>query len=31
MVFMTALADFGTPRLIGEGYTTLPVVIYKEF
>lgn len=31
MVFMTALADFGTPRLIGQGYTTLPVVIYKEF
>lgn len=31
MVFMTALADFGTPRLIGEGYTTLPVVIYQEF
>lgn len=31
MVFMTALADFGTPRLIGEGYTTLPVIIYKEF
>ena len=31
MVFMTALADFGTPRLIGEGFTTLPVVIYKEF
>lgn len=31
MVFMTALADFGTPRLIGQGYTTLPVVIYNEF
>lgn len=31
MVFMTALADFGTPRLIGEGYNTLPVIIYKEF
>lgn len=31
MVFMTALADFGTPRLIGEGYTVLPVIIYKEF
>lgn len=31
MVFMTAIADFGTPRLIGEGYTTLPVIIYKEF
>ncbi len=31
MVFMTALADFGTPRLIGEGYDVLPVVIYKQF
>ena len=31
MVFMTSLADFGTPRLIGEGYKTLPVVIYEEF
>jgi len=31
MVFMTALADFGTPRLIGEGYNVLPVIIYKEF
>ena len=31
MVFMTALADFGTPRLIGERYNTLPVIIYKEF
>ena len=31
IVVMTELADFGTPRLIGEGYTTLPVIIYKEF
>ena len=31
MVFMTSLADFGTPALIGQGYTTLPVVIYNEF
>ena len=31
MVFMTALADYGTPCLIGQGYTTLPVIIYKEF
>ncbi|MCD7819518.1 MAG: iron ABC transporter permease [Lachnospiraceae bacterium] len=31
MVFMTSLADYGTPRLIGQGYTTLPVIIYKEF
>ena len=26
MVFMTALADFGTPMLLGEGYTVLPVL-----
>ena len=31
MVFMTALADFGTPMLIGEGYTVLPVLIYNEY
>ena len=28
MVFMTALADFGTPMLLGEGYTVLPVLVY---
>ena len=31
IVFMNALADFGTPMLIGEGYTTMPVLIYDEF
>lgn len=31
LVFMNALGDFGTPRLIGEGYPVMPVVIYNEF
>jgi len=31
LVFMNALADFGTPMLIGEGYTVMPVLIYSEF
>lgn len=31
MVFMTSLADFGTPMLIGEGYPVLPVLAYNEF
>lgn len=31
LVFMNAMGDFGTPRLIGEGYPVLPVVIYTEF
>ncbi len=31
LVFMRALADFGTPMLIGEGYRTLPVLIYSAF
>ena len=31
LVFMRALADFGTPMLIGEGYRTLPVLIYNAF
>ncbi|GIP36507.1 iron ABC transporter permease [Paenibacillus sp. J2TS4] len=31
LVFMRALADFGTPMLIGEGYRTLPVLIYTSF
>lgn len=30
MVFMRSLADFGTPRMIGEGYTTFPVLIYTR-
>ncbi|MCQ2412018.1 MAG: iron ABC transporter permease [Sphaerochaetaceae bacterium] len=31
MVFMRSIADFGTPLMIGEGYTTFPVIIYKEY
>ena len=31
MVFMTSLADFGTPMLMGEGYTVLPVLVYNEY
>ncbi|MFV0381102.1 MAG: ABC transporter permease [Breznakia sp.] len=31
MVFMSSLADFGTPMLIGEGYKVLPVLVYEEF
>lgn len=31
LVFMNALADFGTPMLIGEGYPTMPTLIYSEF
>lgn len=31
LVFMRALADFGTPMLIGEGYRTFPVLIFSEF
>ena len=31
MVFMTCLADFGTPMLMGEGYTVLPVLVYNEY
>lgn len=31
LTFMRALADFGTPMLIGEGFRTFPVLIYTEF
>ena len=31
LVFMRAFADFGTPLLIGEGYTTFPEVIYNSY
>lgn len=31
LVFMNALADFGTPMLIGEGFRTMPTMIYSEF
>lgn len=31
MVFMRSMADFGTPLMIGEGYRTFPVEIYKQY
>lgn len=31
LVFMRVFADFGTPMLIGEGYKTLPVLVYTQF
>jgi len=31
MVFMSSLADFGTPMLIGEGFKVLPVLVYQEY
>ncbi|AWE07192.1 iron ABC transporter permease [Lysinibacillus sp. 2017] len=31
LVFMRVIADFGTPMLIGEGYRTMPVLIYTQF
>ena len=31
IVFMTSLADLGTPMLIGEGYKVLPVLVYEEY
>lgn len=31
LVFMRCFADFGTPMLIGEGYRTLPVLVYNTF
>ena len=31
LVFMSAMGDFGTPLLIGEGYRTFPVEIYNQF
>lgn len=31
LVFMNAIADFGTPMLIGEGFNVMPVMIYSEF
>ena len=31
MVFMSSLADFGTPMLIGEGFKVLPVLVYEEY
>ncbi len=31
LVFMRSFADFGTPVLIGRGYTTFPVLIYNQY
>ncbi|HPK64451.1 MAG TPA: iron ABC transporter permease [Sphaerochaeta sp.] len=31
IVFMTSMADLGTPLLIGEGYKVLPVLVYEEY
>lgn len=31
MVFIRSLADYGTPALIGEGYRTFSVEIYKQY
>lgn len=31
LVFMRSFADFGTPALIGRGYSTFPVLIYNQY
>lgn len=31
LVFMRVFADFGTPMLIGEGFQTVPVIIFNQF
>lgn len=31
LVFMRAMADFGTPLLLGEGFRTFPAEIYKQY
>ena len=31
LVFVRAFADFGTPMLIGQGFRTVPVLIYSSF
>lgn len=31
LVFMRSFADFGTPALIGRGYSTFPVLIFNEY
>lgn len=31
LVFMRSFADFGTPILIGRGYSTFPVLIYSQY
>lgn len=31
IVFMRSIADFGTPLLIGEGFRTMPILIYNAY
>ncbi len=31
VVFLRSLADFGTPLVIGRGYTTFPLLIYEQY
>lgn len=31
LVFVRAFADFGTPMLIGQGFRTVPVLVYSSF
>ena len=31
LIFMRVFSDFGTPMLIGEGYKTMPVLVYNQF
>lgn len=31
IVFANTFTDFGTPMMIGEGYRTMPVLVYQEF
>lgn len=31
IIFLRAFADYGTPRLIGQGYNTMPVLVYNEW
>lgn len=31
IVFLRAFADYGTPKLIGEGFSTMPVIVYQEW
>ncbi len=31
LVFMSAFSDWGTPMLIGEGFKTVPVIVYNAF
>ncbi len=31
LIFMRVFSDFGTPMLIGEGFKTMPVLVYNQF